>query len=85
MKFLDFDDIKDFDNLSPKDFEEKNFFAEDIISENVIQNESYCHEEELKHDESIQTLLNGLSDKSSKKMNNDATHDGTVFKCKKYL
>lgn len=83
MKFLDFDDIIDFNNLSIKDFEEKNFYAEDIASENVIENDSNCFEEELKQDESIQTMLKGLTDKSLKKHNNEATEDGTEFQCSK--
>ena len=48
MKFLDFDDISDFEKLSSADFEEKNFFAQDSASENVTLNESYCQKEELK-------------------------------------
>jgi len=79
IKFLDFDDITEFNSLTTQDFEEKNYFDEDIVSENVPHNESYYLQEELKQDESIQTLLKGLSESSSKKINNDSTQDGSVF------
>ena len=57
MKFLDFVDIEDFNALSGQDFEEKNFFDKEHVSENVIANDCYCVEEELKQEESLQTLL----------------------------
>lgn len=83
MKFLDFDDIQDFTQLSTQDFEEKNFISKDAATDNVYPNESYCHMEELKQEESIQSLLQGLTDKSSNKINNEATLDGTVIQCQK--
>ena len=84
MKFLDFVDIDDFTALSHLDFEEKNFFDSHFLSENVNQNASYCFEEELKQEESIHSLLKGLSEKSAQKQSNDYTQDGTVFQCKKF-
>jgi hypothetical protein len=84
MKFLDFDDITEFNQGSTHAFEEKNFFAEDIATENVAREESYCHKEELKQDESIESMLQGLSDKSSQKHTNDATQDGTIIECRKF-
>ena len=41
LKYLEFDDIKDFSKVSYKEFEEINFFSE-CESENLTENESHC-------------------------------------------
>ena len=50
LRYLEFADIKDFNQVSGKDFEEINFYS-DCESQIVTENDSSCTEEELKYEE----------------------------------
>jgi hypothetical protein len=58
LRYLEFDDIKDFSKVTCKDFEEINFIS-DCESENLTENESLCCEMEDKYDFDIPKLLLG--------------------------
>ena len=59
LKYLEFDDIKDFRKLTTQDFEEINFFTKDQVSENVTENESSCDEQEFVIQEAIASKTKG--------------------------
>jgi hypothetical protein len=78
-RFLDFEDVEDFMMLTPKDFEEKNFYANQENTEKVTSTESYFQEDGVKEDNSLQVLLQGLTNNSLKKHNNETTMDGSLI------
>lgn len=67
LKYLEFEDVKDFANLTDKDFTEINFFSENRVSENVTDNESYCGENDLSIEEDLTSNSRSIAILSSSK------------------